>query len=105
MAKGIVSNVSRNPIELPDGSMLAAGETRSDFDESSLKSDNIFIKGGMLVVGKDAKALQSQLDDSGVEVADLQAKVEELQAAVLDLTGRAEKAEAENASLKAAAKK
>lgn len=129
MAKGIVKNVSQNPVELPDGSMLGAGETREDFDESTLGKDNLFVNGGWLVVGKDAKALQAQLDTSGEEVntlkkqvADLQdslqketlraneaqakadavdpAKLEELNKSVADLTARAEKAEADLAVAK-----
>lgn len=103
MAKGIVTNVSKNPVELPDGSTLAPGETRQDFDEATLK-DNIFLNGGWLVVGKDAKALQDQLDSSDETVKELQAKVDELQAAVSDLTLRATTAEAERDQLQADAK-
>jgi hypothetical protein len=90
---GIVTNASKNPVSLPDGSMLGAGESREDFDESTLK-DDMFFKAGWLVTGKDAKELQAQLDDSDVTTAALKAKVEELQGVVADLTLRAEAAEA-----------
>lgn len=93
MATGIVTNISKNPVEMPDGTTLAPGETRDKFDESSLK-DNLFLNAGWLVTGKDAKALQDQLDSSDETVKELQAKVEELQGVVADLTLRAETAEA-----------
>lgn len=97
---GIVSNASKNPLELPDGTMIQPGETREDFDESSLEGD-LFLGAGWLVTGKDAKALQSQLEASDADISALQAKVEELQKAVSDLTLRAETAEAERDQLKA----
>lgn len=93
MAKGIVSNVSRNPIELPDGRMIGPGETFSDFDESLLK-DNLFVDGGQLAVGKDAKALQAQLDKGGEEVSTLQKQLAEVQDQLQKETLRANEAQA-----------
>lgn len=91
--KGIVTNVSKNPVPLPDGSILQAGEIREDFDEASLKGD-LFFESGWLVVGKDAKTLQAQLDNSKTDSALLEAKVEELQEALQAETLRANEAEA-----------
>jgi len=106
MANGIVTNVSNNPVELPNGAMIQPGETIEGFDEATLK-DNLFLNAGWLVVGKDAKALQAKLDSSETDVALLEAKVEELQDALQKETlraneaqAKADKAESELATLK-----
>lgn len=90
---GIVSNVSNNPVQLPNGAMIAPGETVSDFDEASLKGD-LFFEAGWLVVGKDAKALQDKLESSETDVALLEVKVAELQEALQAETLRANEAQA-----------
>lgn len=93
MANGIVTNVSNNPVELPNGAMIQPGETTEGFDEATLK-DNLFLNAGWLVVGKDAKALQAKLDSSETDVALLEAKVEELQDALQKENLRANEAQA-----------
>lgn len=93
MANGIVTNVSNNPVELPNGAMIQPGETIEGFDEATLK-DNLFLNAGWLVAGKDAKALQAKLDSSETDVALLEAKVEELQDALQKETLRANEAQA-----------
>lgn len=100
---GIVSNVSNNPVQLPNGAMIAPGETVSDFDESSLKGD-LFFEAGWLVVGKDAKALQDKLESSETDVALLEVKVAELQEALQAETLRANEAVAALNELKSAKK-
>lgn len=99
MAKGMVRNVSNNPLALPDGRMIGPGETVEDFDESSLAGD-LFFQNGWLVTGKEAKALQGQLDNTESEVTALQAQVSQLQSALEAETLRANEAtaKAENAS-------
>lgn len=99
MAKGMVRNVSNNPLALPDGRMIAPGETVEDFDESSLAGD-LFFQNGWLVTGKEAKDLQGKLDNTEAEVSALQAQVSQLQSALEAETLRANEAtaKAENAS-------
>lgn len=92
-ATGSVTNVSQNPVELPDGSTLGAGETRDKFDESSL-TDNLFLDSGWLVVGKSSKQLQEQLNTSAADVEALNAQIVTLQDALQAATLRAETAEA-----------
>lgn len=95
---GVVTNVSRNPVDLPDGRTIQPGQTFDDVDEASLK-DNMFVDAGWLVTGTDAKQLQGQLQQAGADSAEKDAKIAELQDALREQTLRAETAESERDEL------